>query len=359
MDSAQAQQKLPSDSTQLTEQDQKRIDDIAKSVNVNDTQMVVQFGLGAQTKVSEFSDQILNEIRTKDTGQAGEILTNLMMQVKELDVDSLSGSDSFLSKIPILGSLVNSSQKFIAKFESINTHIETIVDNLHKTRTQLLKDITMMDNLYQKNLEYFKELNLYILAGEKRLKELREVDIPALQAKTLQSNDPMDAQKYQDFVQMIDRFEKKIHDLKLSKMLALQTGPQIRLIQNSNQVLVEKIQSSIINTIPLWKNQIVIAIGLIRQKKGLELQKSVTDTTNDLLSKNSEMLKSGSIEIAKEAERGIIDIQTLKKLNDNLIGTIDETLRIQAEGREKRKQVESELIKIESELKNKLMEIKK
>jgi len=229
------------------------------------------------------------------------------------------------------------------------------VDELDKSKMQLLKDITLLDYLFEKNLEYLGNLNYYIMAGTLKLKEISEKVIPEMQVKVKETNDPVDAQKLNDLIQMANRFEKKIHDLKLSRMVSLQTAPQIRLIQNNNQVLVEKIQSSILNTIPLWKNQIVIAISLLKQKNALAVQKEVTDTTNTLLQKNAEMLKTGSIDLARETERGVVDIETLKKVNVELIATIDETLNIQKEGRLKRQQAEAELATIEKELKQKLI----
>ena len=344
---------------QLNSTERQRLEEIAKSINITDSNAIIQFGVGPQTKVSEFSDQVLKEVQTKDIGHSGEILNNLMLKIKELDVESLAKEESVLSKIPILSSLVSSSKKFFAKYETVSLQIEKIIDELHKARQSLLKDIALLDNLYAKNLEYYKELNLHILAGEKKLREYQEKILPELKAKAETSNDQAESQKYQDMVQMVNRFEKKLHDLKLSKMLSIQMAPQIRLIQNNNQILVEKIQSSILNTIPLWKNQIVIAMGLQRQKKALEMQKSVTDATNELLTKNSEMLKQGSIDIARESERGIVELETLKKINSDLIQTIEETLRIQDEGRQKRKQAEMELIKMEGEIKAKLLESKK
>ena len=347
----------PADTMQdLSKEEQTKIAELAKQINIEDTQSVLQYGSQSQKKISEFSDQILNQIRTKDTGETGQILTDLMLKVKDMDVESLSNEDSFLSKIPLIGSLVKSSQKFIAQYDTLSVQIEKIVDELHKSRMMLLKDITLFDTLYAKNLDYFKELNQYILAGEMKLAELREKELPKYKEKAEKGNDPVDAQKYQDYIQLLNRFEKKLHDLKLTKMLSLQTGPQIRLIQNSNQVLVEKIQSSIINTIPLWKNQLVI--GLLRQKKALGVQKEVTSVTNELLSKNSEMLKMGTIEVAKEAEKGILEIETLKKINTDLIFTLDETLKIQTEGKQKRQAVEVELTKMEEEIKTKLMNTK-
>jgi uncharacterized protein YaaN involved in tellurite resistance len=343
----------------LNKSDLEKIDEISKSINIFDTQAIIQFGVGAQTKISEFSDSVLKEIQTKDAGESGLILNDLMIQIKELDVDSLSSEESFLSKIPLISNIVSSSKKFIAKYDTVSVQIEKIIDELHKSRQTLLKDIALLDNLYNKNLEYYRELNIHILAGEKALKEFQEVQLPLIRQKSETSGDPVDAQKYQDAVQMINRFEKKLHDLKLSKMLSVQMAPQIRLIQNNNQILIEKIQSSILNTIPLWKNQIVIALGLMRQKKALEAQKKVSNATNDLLAKNSEMLKMGSIEIAKESERGVIDLETLKKVNGDLIQTLEETIKIQNDGRQKRKAAEVELVKMETDLKAKLMEVKK
>lgn len=341
----------------LNDEEKKKVEEIRSSFNVDDSQEIIQFGVGAQSKISGFADNILDQIRAKDAGYAGEVLTELMLKVKEIDVDSLSDG-SFVSKIPIIGSIVDSAKKFAARFQKLSTEIENIIDELTKARMQLLKDVTLFDNLYEKNLEYLKELDLYIIAGQMKIKDIQEKVLPELKAKADASGDPVDAQKYQDMNQMLNRFEKKIHDLKLSRMVSIQTSPQIRLIQNNNQVLVEKIQSSILNTIPLWKNQIIIAIGIFRQKKALKLQKEVTDTTNQLLSKNAEMLKDSTIEVAKESERGIVDIETLKKVNNDLISTIEETLKIQQEGKLKRQQAEVELSQLENDLKKKLTEVK-
>jgi uncharacterized protein YaaN involved in tellurite resistance len=344
--------------TELTPSDKKKVQEISQSINLSDSQTIIQYGVGVQTKISEFSDQVLKEIQSKDAGQSGEILSNLMLKIKEMDIGSLSTEESFLSKVPILSNFVSSTKKFISRYEKVSFQIEKITDELHSARTNLLKDIHLLEGLYNKNFEYYKELYLYIVAGEEKLKELIGVIIPGFKLKAEQSKDPLDAQKYQDLMQMVNRFEKKIHDLKLSKTLSFQMAPQIRLIQNNNQLLIEKIQTSILNTIPLWKNHIVIAIGLVRQKKALDAQKEITKTTNDMLAKNSELLKMGSLEIAKESEKGIVDIETLKKINDDLILTIDETLKIQMEGKQKRISAETELNKLESDLKQRLMEAK-
>jgi len=342
----------------LTPEEKKKVDELSNQIDIFDSQGVIQYGVGAQSNISSFADTILTEIRAKDAGYAGEALSDLMLKVKGMNVDSLSSSDGFLSKIPIIGGLVKSAQKFMAQYEKMSTEIDRIVDELTKARMQLLKDITMLDNLYEKNHEYLKELDLLILAGGVKLKEIEEKILPEIKAQAEKSQDTLDAQKVQDLIQMINRFEKKIHDLKLSRMVSLQTLPQIRLIQNNDQVLVEKIQSSILNTIPLWKNQIIITIGLVRQKKALELQKEVSSTTNDLLKKNAEMLKDSSIEVAKESEKGIVEIETLKHVHTNLIETIEETMKIQEEGKTKRREAEVELQKLEGELKTKLAAVK-
>lgn len=343
------------DESKLTPEEKSKVAEIAGQINVKESQFVLQYGVGAQSQLASFSDGILNEVRAKDSGYVGEILTGLMMKVKDLNVDSLAAGPS---KIPLIGGLINSAQKFLARYQKISVEIERIVEELDKAQMQLLKDITLLDNLYAKNIGYLKDLDLYIIAGSLKLKELNDKTLPEMKAQVENSKDPIEAQQFNDLNQLINRFEKKIHDLKLSRMVGIQTIPQIRLIQNNDQVLAEKIQSSILNTIPLWKNQIVIAISIFRQKKALELQKDVTETTNELLLKNSEMLKDNSIQIAKETERGIVEIETLRKVNSDLISTLEETLRIQADGKIKRQQAEVELVKIEKELKDKLIALK-
>ena len=342
----------------LTPEQLARVDDIKKQINIEDSQAIITFGVGAQRDISTFADNILQEVRTKDSGFVGNILSDLVIKVKDINVDSIGEKESFFSKIPFLGGLVNSFKKFIARYEKLSVQIEKIVDELDKARMQMLRDLTLLDTMYVKNLEYLKNLDLFIAAGQLKLQELQNTIAPQLKMKADETKDPSDAQKYNDFMQFLNRFDKKLHDLKLSRMVSIQAGPQIRLIQNGDQALVEKIQSSILNTIPLWKNQIVIAITLFRQRSALKLQKEVTDTTNELLRKNSEMLKESTLEIAKESERGIVDIETLKKVNTDLISTIEETLKIQADGKSKRQVAETELVKIEQELKEKLLSVK-
>ena len=337
----------------MTPEEQAKVNQIAADVDIEDSAAVLQYGVQAQSNISGFSDNILNQVRAKDTGYVGEILTDLMVEVKGMDVDELGGRKGIFG---FLSGARRSAQKFMARYEKISVNLDKTVSELDKSRMQLLKDITMLDSLYDKNLEYHKDLEFYIVAGERKMQEIRDITIPELKAKAEASGDPIDAQKVNDYNQLLNRFEKKVHDLKLSRMIAIQTGPQVRLIQSNDQVLVEKIQSSILNTIPLWKNQVVIAISLFRQEKALNQQKKVTETTNDLLLKNSEMLKQNSIEVAKESEKGIVEIETLKKVNEDLISTIEETLQIQKEGRDKRAQAEQELKVLEQELKDKLTE---
>lgn len=336
---------------ELKPEDQQRVQEIVNSVNIQDAQSVIQYAVGAQRNISSFSDTVLEKIRAKDAGQAGQIISDLMIAVKRTEVDE------FLDKIPILGTLSGRFKKFKASFDKMSVQIDKILDELEKSRIQLITDITLFDNLYQRNLEYMKELDLYIIAGKIKIKELREKTIPAMQEKARTSGDPVDAQNANDVAQLADQFEKKVYDLQLSRMISIQTGPQIRLIQKNDSVLVDKIQSSILNTIPLWKNQVVIAIGLYNQQQALDKQKMVTKTTNELLAKNSELLKMGTLETAKESERGIVELETLKKVNNDLMTTLEESVKIQEEGRKKRAEAEIELKALENQLKAKLADM--
>jgi uncharacterized protein YaaN involved in tellurite resistance len=344
------------DMSKFSSEELAKVESIKKQINLEDSQAVITYGVGAQRDISTFADSILKEIRNKDSGYVGKVLSDLVMKVREVDVDSIGKESNFITRF--FANAFNSVKRFILRYEKISVQIEKIVDELDNARMQMLRDITLLDTMYSKNLEYMKNLNLYIAAGQSKLEELQANLLPALKATAEQTQNSEDIQKYNDFTQFLNRFEKKIYDLKLSRVISIQTSPQIRLIQNGDQALVEKIQSSILNTIPLWKNQMVIAITLLRQKKSLELQKEVTKTTNDLLTRNSELLKTSTLEIAKEAERGIVEIDTLKKVNSDLISTIEETLKIQSEGKSKRQQAEMELVKIEGELKAKLLSLK-
>lgn len=338
--------------TDFTAEEFLRVKEIAGSIDVKDSQAIIEYGVGAQTDIADFSDTVLNQVRSKDAGHAGEALNDLMVSVKEIDVDSISGNSSN----GLFKRFSRQVKKFIGRYNKLSVQIDSIVEKLETTRDSLFRDVELLDQLYDKNYLYLKELDIYIAAGDMKIQELKDTTLPALRREAEEVNDAVKSQELRDLESLIGRFEKRVHDLKLSRMVAIQSMPQIRLVQNNDQVLVERIQSSILNTIPLWKSQIVIAITLFRQKAALKVQKKVTDTTNELLKKNSEMLKTGTIETAKEAERGIVDIETLQQVNSDLIETITESLRIQQEGRVARANAEKELNVLEGELKQKLME---
>lgn len=342
---------------EMTPEEQQRVIELSRQIDIRDSQAVIQYGSLAQSEVSKFSDAILDQIRTKDSGEVGAVLTELLTKVQEVDVDSLDpNKQGFFDRL--FGSIKRETGRFMARYEKLSVQIEKIIDQLDRAKLQLIRDISTLDTMYAKNLEYLKELDIYIMAGSLKLKELNDKVLPELKEKAERTGDPVDAQKVKDMAELINRFEKKLHDLKLTRMIAIQTAPQIRLIQNNDQVLVEKIQSSIMNTIPLWKNQIAIAIAMLRQQSALKLQQDVTRTTNELLSKNSEMLKTSSIEIARESERGIVELETLKKVNEDLLTTLEETLKIQQEGRAKRQQAEMELRQMEEDLKKRLLDLR-
>ncbi|NLX64719.1 MAG: toxic anion resistance protein [Clostridiaceae bacterium] len=343
---------------EMTPEERQQVLDLAAQIDISDSQSIIQYGNLAQSEISKFSDAMLDQIRSKDSGEVGEVLTELLVKVQDVNIDSIDPNQKGFSFSKLFGGLRKETQKFISRYDKISVQIEKIIDQLDRAKLQLIRDIATLDTMYEKNLEYLKQLDIYIMAGSLKLKELNDKVMPELKEKAQRTGDAMDAQKVKDMAELISRFEKKIHDLKLSRMIAIQSAPQIRLIQNNDQTLVEKIQSSIMNTIPLWKNQMAIAITMLRQQAALKLQRDVTNATNNLLARNSEMLKTSSIEIAKENERGIVDIETLKKVNEDLIVTLEETLKIQQEGREKRAQVEMELRAMENDLKSKLMELK-
>ncbi|MGI6083923.1 MAG: toxic anion resistance protein [Acetivibrionales bacterium] len=343
---------------EMTPEERQIVLDIASQINVSDSQSIIQYGNLAQSDISKFSDAMLDQIRSKDSGEVGDVLTDLLVKVQDVDINSIDPNQKGFSLSKIFGGVKKETKKFISRYDKISIQIEKIIDQLDRAKLQLIRDITTLDTMYEKNLDYLKQLDMYIMAGSLKLKDLNDKVMPELKEKAAKTGDALDAQKVKDMAEIISRFEKKIHDLKLSRMIAIQSAPQIRLIQNNDQTLVEKIQSSIMNTIPLWKNQIAIAITMLRQQSALKLQRDLTNTTNDLLSRNSEMLKTSSIGIARENERGIVEIETLKKVNEDLIITLEETLRIQQEGREKRAQVETELKTMESDLKSKLLELK-
>lgn len=337
----------------LTPVQRARVEELKNSINLMDSQTTIQYGVGAQRNISSFSDHILAQVRSKDSGYVGELMSELVLKVKDAGVDLLE--DGPLDKIPFLKNASRAVKRFMQRYEKLEVQIDHIEQQLEQARMQMLKDITMFDGLYEKNLEYFQELQIYIAAGEEKLKELREITLPRLHAEASAKGDPMSAQAVRDFEDTVNRFEKKIHDLKLSKTIAIQTAPQIRLIQNNDKMLVDKIQTAVLSTIPLWKSQIVIALGLHRQESVLKMQRSVSDATNTLLTKNAELLRQNSTEVAKESERSIVDLETLKKVNADLISTIEETIKIQQEGRAARQGAEAELLGIEQQLKQALL----
>ncbi|WP_455631134.1 toxic anion resistance protein [Megamonas sp.] len=346
--------KVTQQTEMISPEDRRRIDEIKNAIDLTDSQASVQYGVNAQRNIAEFSDTILNNIRSKDSGYVGDLLSNLVVKVKGFEVDS-NDKGSFIKKIPIIGSIVSSAKNMMAEYDKLSVQVDKIQAELDKARMLMLKDIVMFDTMYDKNVEYFKELQLYIKAGEEKIVELQTQTIPKLRMQAANSQNQMAVQLVSDFENAVSRFEKKVHDLKLSKTIAIQTAPQIRLIQNNDKVLVDKVQSAIFNTIPLWKSQIVIALGLSRQQKVLQMQREITNTTNELLRRNAEMLKQSTLETARETERGIVDIETVKKVNDDLISTIEETIKIQQEGRQKRKAAEAQLVQIEDRLKQTLL----
>jgi uncharacterized protein YaaN involved in tellurite resistance len=342
----------------LSDEEKKAIDEFCAKVDVTDSAQILQYGSSAQNKISTFSDSVLQNVKTKNTGEVGDLLADLVTQVKEFDTDV----PSTLNPKGLSAIFFNAKkqiEKMVAKYSKVESNIAKIEKQLETQKIKMLKDITVFDTMYEKNLEYFKDLSLYIIAGERKLDELRNVTLPELQKIAEESGEQADAQKVNDMVSMINRFEKKIYDLKTTRIISIQMAPQIRLIQNNDSELVEKIQSSLINTIPLWKNQIVIALGLANSKSALNVQKAVTDTTNDMLKKNSEMLKQGTIEIAEESEKAIVNVETLQQTNKDIIETLDKVLEIHENGRIKRVEAEKELVNIENELKQKMLEIKK
>ena len=340
----------------LSQEEKDAIEEFNKKINVEDATQVLQYGAKAQTKISQFSDSVLEDVKTRSTGEVGDLLADLVGEIKSFDSDIANTNKTGLGKL--FTSVKKQLEKLIAGYEKIEVNIDKIEASLEKHRLQMLKDITIFDTMYEKNLEYFKELSLYIIAGEKKIEELRNVTLPELQKKAQESGEQLDAQKVNDMENMINRFEKKIYDLKTTRIISIQMAPQIRLLQNNEAELVEKIQGSLTNTIPLWKNQMVLALGINNAKQAIGTQKAVTDLTNSMLQKNSEILKQGSIEIAEESERAIVDVATLQKTNKDIIDTLDQVIQIHENGRVKRQEAEVELANIEKELKEKMIELK-
>ena len=339
----------------LSQEEKDAIEEFNQKINVEDATQILQYGAKAQTKISQFSDTVLEDAKTRNTGEVGDLLADLVGEIKSFDSDVANTNKTGLGKL--FTSVKKQLEKIIAGYEKVEVNIDKIEAGLEKHRLQMLKDITIFDTMYEKNLEYFKELSLYIIAGEKKIEELRNVTLPELQKKAKESGEQLDAQKVNDMENMINRFEKKIYDLKTTRIISIQMAPQIRLLQNNEAELVEKIQGSLTNTIPLWKNQMVLALGINNAKQAIGAQKAVTDLTNSMLQKNSELLKQGSIEIAEESERAIVDVATLQKTNKDIIDTLNQIIQIHENGRVKRQTAEEELANIEKELKEKMIEL--
>jgi len=338
----------------LTEDEKRMVNEFAKTIDIADTNTVMQYGAAAQQKIAGFSENALNSVKTKDLGEVGDMLSSLVTELKGFDITE--GDKGLFAKFKRNANKLTTLKN---KYDAANANIEKIVQALDKHQITLMKDIATLDQMYDLNLKYFKELSMYIIAGKKKLQEARDVELPALVARAKESGLPEDAQKANDYDALCTRFEKKLYDLELTRTISLQMAPQIRLVQNNDTLMAEKIQSTLVNTIPLWKNQMVIAMGLSHSKEAMEATNAVTNMTNELLKKNSEALKQGTIATAKESERGIVEIETLQKTHQDLISTLDEVMRIQNEGKEKRAQAEVELARIEAEMQAKLLDIKK
>ena len=340
----------------LTDEEKKAIDTFLEKVDVKNTTQILQFGASAQNNISKFSDTVLQDVKTRSTGEVGNLLSNLVVEIKEFDSDV--PTEEKKGVLGIFNSAKKQMEKLLAKYNKVENNISTIENQLENHKLQMMKDIAIFDTMYEQNLQYFKELSLYIIAGEKKLEELRNVTLPELQKVAEETKEQADAQAVNDMIATINRFEKRIYDLKTTRIISIQMAPQIRLIQNNDSELVEKIQSSLINTIPLWKNQIVIALGITNAKNALGAQKQVNEMTNEMLKKNSELLKQGTIDIAEQSEKSVVDVETLQKTNKDIIDTLDKVLEIHENGKVKRQEAEQQLEQIEGELKDKLLEIK-
>lgn len=344
------------DETILTAEEQQAVAEFAKQIDVTNANQVLMYGAGAQKNIADFSENALNNVRTKDLGEVGEALSSLVVELKNLDFDTTEEKKGFFSGLFKKGK--NQIDELKAQYSKAEGNVDRISEMLEQHQVALLKDVAMLDEMYNLNLQYYKELTMYIMAGRQKLEQVRAGELEELRKKAAASGTTEDAQAYNDMVNMCDRFEKKLHDLELSRMVSIQMGPQTRLLQNNDAMMIEKIQSSLVNTIPLWKSQMVLALGMENARKATAAQSAVSEMTNELLKKNAEMLKQGSVDIAREAERSIIDIETLQHTNEQLISTLDEVMQIQKEGAQKRQEAETELRRIESELKAKLTELR-
>lgn len=336
----------------LSEEEQRMVEQFTEQIDLNNTNIILQYGAGTQKKMADFSEKALENVQTKDLGEVGELITGVVTELKGFDVEE--------EEKGFFGRIKKSANKLSAlktKYDKAEVNVNKICKALEGHQVQLLKDAALLDKMYEQNKVYFKELSMYILAGKRKLEQVRTTELPALLAKANQSGLPEDAQAAKDLDSLCTRFEKKIHDLELTRMISIQTAPQIRLVQNNDTMMVEKIQSTIVNTIPLWKSQMVLAMGVEHSAQAAKAQREVTDFTNELLKKNAEKLKVATVETAKESERGIVDMETLRKTNESLISTLDEVMRIQTEGKQKRREAEQEMQRLEGELKTKLLQL--
>lgn len=340
------------DENVLTEEERKMAEQFARQIDLTNSTMILQYGAGTQKKMADFSETALDNVRTKDLGEVGNLLGSVVQELKDFDEEEERGFFGIFKK------QANKLQSLKTKYASAEANVNQICKVLEGHQVQLMKDIAVLDKMYELNLTYFKELTMYILAGKKKLREVQETELADMRMKAQRSGLAEDAQAARDLEAMCQRFEKKIHDLELTRMVSIQTAPQIRLVQNNDTIMAEKIQSTIVNTIPLWKSQMVLALGVAHSRQAAEAQREVMDMTNELLKKNAETLKMATVETAKESERGIVDMETLKTTNESLISTLDEVMQIQAEGRQKRQEAEVEIRKMEQELKEKLLQIR-
>lgn len=337
----------------LTAEEKKLVEDFSQKIDLHNSQAILQYGAGTQKKMADFSENALKNVRTKDMGEVGDMLSGLVVELKSFEITEEDKG--------ILGLFKKSANKVTglkAKYDKTETNVNNVCQALEKHQVTLMKDIALLDKMYDANLSYFKELSMYIIAGKQKLEEVRNGELAEAKAKAQASNLPEDAQAAKDIEAMCDRFEKKLHDLELTRMISIQTAPQIRLVQNNDTMMAEKIQSTLVNTIPLWKSQMVLALGIEHSNQAAKAQREVTDVTNELLKKNADLLKTASVETAKESERGIVDMETLQHTNETLISTFDEVMKIQEDGRAKRQAAEQEMQRLETELKNKMLEVR-
>lgn len=337
----------------LTAEEKKMVEDFSQKIDLHNSQAILQYGAGTQKKMADFSENALKNVRTKDMGEVGDMLSGLVVELKSFEITEEDKG--------ILGLFKKSANKVTglkAKYDKTETNVNNVCQALEKHQVTLMKDIALLDKMYDANLSYFKELSMYIIAGKQKLEEVRNGELAEAKAKAQASNLPEDAQAAKDIEAICDRFEKKLHDLELTRMISIQTAPQIRLVQNNDTMMAEKIQSTLVNTIPLWKSQMVLALGIEHSNQAAKAQREVTDVTNELLKKNADLLKTASVETAKESERGIVDMETLQHTNETLISTFDEVMKIQEDGRAKRQAAEQEMQRLETELKNKMLEVR-